>query len=120
MSQSERVFGKFKTSKGSDGDGIANNFLKIGLPVIAESLCDMFNLSIATGVFPDSWKIARVGPIFKSRQSNDCSNTPFQQNGACWVIRIDLSHALYCFYCAGIFSRPWKLFLERFMTILLN
>ena len=64
MSQSERVFGKFKTSKGFGADGIA----------IAESLCDMFNLSIATGVFPDSWKIARVVPIFESVQSNDRSN----------------------------------------------
>ena len=34
MSQLERVFGKFKTSKGSGADGIANYFLKIGLPVI--------------------------------------------------------------------------------------
>ena len=67
-------FGKFKTSKGSGADGIANYFLKIGLSVIAESLCDTFNLSIATGVFPDSWKIARVAPIFKSGQSNDRSN----------------------------------------------
>ena len=54
VSQLERVFGKFKTSKGSGADGIANQFLKIGLPVIAESLGDIFNLSIATGVFPDS------------------------------------------------------------------
>ena len=74
MSQLERVFGKFKTSKGSGADGIANHFLKIGLSVITESLCDMFNLSIATGVFPDSWKIARVAPIFNSDQSNDRSN----------------------------------------------
>ena len=70
----ERILGEFKTSKGSGADGIANHFLKIGLPVIAESLCDMFNLSIATGVFPDRWKIARVAPIFKRGQSNDRSN----------------------------------------------
>ena len=38
VSQLERVFGKFKTSKGSGADGIANYFLKIGLSVIAESL----------------------------------------------------------------------------------
>ena len=57
MSQLERVFGEFKTSKGSGADGIANYFLKIGLPVIAESLCDMFNLSIETGVFPDTGKL---------------------------------------------------------------
>ena len=72
--QIERVFGKFDTSKGSGPDGLANFFLKIGLPVIAESLCDIFNLSLATGVFPDSWKIARVAPVFKSGQQDDSSN----------------------------------------------
>ena len=35
---------------------------------------DIVQFSIATGVFPDSWKIASVGPVFKCGQSNDCSN----------------------------------------------
>ena len=52
--QIERVLGKFDTSKGSGPDGLANFFIKIGLPVIAESLCDILNLSLATGAFPDS------------------------------------------------------------------
>ena len=69
-----KVFGKLKTSKGSGTDGIASCFLKIALPVISESLCEIFNLSIATGCFPDSWKIARVAPIFKSGQPDDRSN----------------------------------------------
>ena len=60
MSQLERVFGKFKTSKGSGAEGIANYYLKISLPVIAESFCEIFDLSVATGAFPDSWKIARM------------------------------------------------------------
>ena len=70
----EKVFGKFKKSLGFGTDGIANHFLKIALPVIGESLCNIFNLSIATGVFPDCWKIARVAPISKSGQSDDQSN----------------------------------------------
>ena len=36
--------------------------------------CNIFNLSIVTGIFPDRWKIARVAPIFKSGQSDDRSN----------------------------------------------
>ena len=68
------VFGKFKTSMVFGTDCIANHFLKIGLPVISDSLCDIFDLSIATGVFPDSWKIAMVAPIFKSGQTDDQSN----------------------------------------------
>ena len=74
VSQVRKVFGKMKTSKGCGNDGIASCFLKIALPVISESLCEMFNLSIATGCFRDSWKIARVAPIFKSREPDDRSN----------------------------------------------
>ena len=70
----EKVFGKFKNSLGFSTDGIANHFLKLAHPVIGKSLCDIFNLSIATGVFPDCWKIARVASIFKSGQSVDRSN----------------------------------------------
>ena len=54
ITQVEKVFGKFKKSLGFGTDGIANHFLKIALPVIGESLCNIFNLSVATGVFPDS------------------------------------------------------------------
>ena len=68
------VLGKFKTSMCFGTDCIANHFLKIGLPVLSDSFCDIFNLSIATGVFPDSWKIARVSPIFKNGQTDDQSN----------------------------------------------
>ena len=74
MCQLQKIFNTFKKSKGSGADGIANYFLKTGLPAVIESLCDIFNLSIATGIFPDSWKIARVAPIFKSGQTNDRSN----------------------------------------------
>ena len=70
----ERVLGKFDTSKGSGPDGLANFFIKIGLPVIAESLCNIFNLFLATSVFPDSWKIACVAPVFKSGEQVDSSN----------------------------------------------
>ena len=46
--QVEKVFRKFKKSLSFGTDGIANHFLKIVLPVIGESLCNIFNLSIAT------------------------------------------------------------------------
>ena len=74
MCQLEKFFGTFKTSKSAGADGIANHILKIGLPIISESLCDIFSLSIATGVFPNNWKIARVAPIFLTGQTDDRSN----------------------------------------------
>ena len=70
----EKVFGKLKNSLGFGTDGIANHFLKIALPVIGESLCNIFNLFIATGVFPECSRIARVAPMFRTGQSDDRSN----------------------------------------------
>ena len=61
----EKVLGMFTTSAGFGADGIASQFAKIAFPVIAESLCDICNLSLATGRFPDSWKIARLSSSLK-------------------------------------------------------
>ena len=63
-----------KTSHGSGCDGIASFFIKIALPLISGSLCDLFNLSLFSGKFPTDWKIARVAPIYKSGARDDCSN----------------------------------------------
>ena len=57
-----------------DTDCIANYFLNIGLPDVSYFLCNIFNLSIATGAFPDSWKIARFAPIFKNGSTDDQAN----------------------------------------------
>ena len=35
---------------------------------------DIFNLSLSSGIFPDSWKVARVAPIFKKGPSDERSN----------------------------------------------
>lgn len=62
----EKALGNFKTSAGFGADGLASQFVKIGLTEIAESLCNIFNLSITTGRFPDSWKIAHVPRFLKA------------------------------------------------------
>ena len=48
---------KMKTSLGSGSDGIASYFLNIALHIIKGSLCDLFNLSLFSGKFPDCWKL---------------------------------------------------------------
>ena len=63
-----------KKSLGFGSDGIASNFLKITFSVICNSICDIFNFSIFSGSFPDSWKIARVAPTFKGGKPDDRSN----------------------------------------------
>ena len=35
---------------------------------------DIFNLSLHQGIFPDDWKHARISRIFKSGDTEDCSN----------------------------------------------
>ena len=54
--------------------GIANYFLKVAFPVISDTLCDILKLSLSSGVFPHSWKAARVAPIFKEGPSDERSN----------------------------------------------
>ena len=65
---------KMKTSHGSGCDGIAIFFIKTAFPLISGSLCDLFNFSLFSGKFPTDWKTARVAPIYKSGETDDCSN----------------------------------------------
>ena len=44
------------------------------MPILASSLIQLFNLSISIGQFPDSWKVARVAPIYKDGPTDDRSN----------------------------------------------
>ena len=68
------IMTKFKKSYGFGVDGISSFFLKIAMPVIAPVLCDIFNWSLASGTFPQNWKIARVSPIYKDGNIEDRSN----------------------------------------------
>ena len=61
-----KAMGKFKTSQGHGLDQISSFFLKAGIPVRAEPLAELFNLSLSTGVFTDMWKMARIAPIHKA------------------------------------------------------
>ena len=46
------IMNKFKTSQSCGIDGISSSFLKITMPVLAPSLCSIFNTSISQGCFP--------------------------------------------------------------------
>ena len=65
---------KMKTSHGSAHDGIASFYLKISLPVVGGSMCDLFNKLFLTGKFPNEWKLERTTPIFKSGARDGRSN----------------------------------------------
>ena len=44
------------------------------LILISAPLCDLFNKSLMSGIFPDEWKCARVTPLFKQGESFDLNN----------------------------------------------
>ena len=69
-----KAINKFKTAQGSGLDRISSFFLKAGMPILAQPLSQLFNLSLSLGLFPDCWKIARVAPIFKDGPADESSN----------------------------------------------
>ena len=63
-----------KTSKSFGKDSISCYLLKPALPFIENSLACLYNTSIETSQFPDSWKLAKVTPIFKEGDKTEKSN----------------------------------------------
>ena len=63
---------KPKKSKGHDELGMC--LIKKLIPYIVVPLKHIFNLSLLNGVFPDSMKIARVIPLFKTGNTKEFSN----------------------------------------------
>jgi hypothetical protein len=55
-------------------DAISAKLLKCATSVISDSLCNLFNCSIATGVFPDNWKIAKVKQLHKGDAKDILNN----------------------------------------------
>ena len=63
-----------KASKATGLDKIPAKILKLSSNIIAPSLTFIFNLSLTTGIYIDEWKYARVSPIFKSGDRQQCEN----------------------------------------------
>ena len=74
LKQLIETMGKFKTSQGFGLDYISSFFLKAGMPVLAGSLSQLFNMSMSLGIFPGDWKTARVAPIYKDGSEVENSN----------------------------------------------
>ena len=61
-------------NKSPGHDEFTAKFLKINHDIIAPILCDIFNLSINKGEYPDILKIAKVLPIFKNGSKTSVNN----------------------------------------------
>lgn len=57
--------------RSSTAEGILDPFLlMLSIPVIAEQLTHIFNLSISSGIFTQAWEMAPVTPLHKGCDKN--------------------------------------------------
>lgn len=71
LQQTLKAMSKLKNSKSFGLGRISSHFLKIGMTVLASSLSQILNLSMPQGLFPGSWKMARVENVYKIGSTND-------------------------------------------------
>ena len=57
-------------------DNISAKIMRECADLISVSLCDLFDKSLLSGIFPDDWKRARVTPLFKKGEASDLNNYP--------------------------------------------
>ena len=61
-----KLLEKLINSKATGIHGIQNRALKASAEIIAPSLTDNLNFSVASKVFPDDLKIGKIAPVHKS------------------------------------------------------
>ncbi len=70
----QSILTNLPVGKASGPDGVSNRILKELKSEISAPLTDLFNQSITSGHFPNSWKEANVCPIFKAGDPSLTSN----------------------------------------------
>ena len=62
------------TSKASGPDFVSPRLLKEGKWSLARQLATLFNNSLHSSIFPSSWKLANIIPVFKKGDKSETSN----------------------------------------------
>ena len=70
----EKQLKLIKRKKATGVDNLPPGFLKDAATVISQPLCHIINLSLSSGKVPNEWKIAKVTPLFKSGNVEECNN----------------------------------------------
>ena len=65
---------KLSSNKSTGLDNLSCRLLRDAAPVISQSLCNLFNYSLDSGIFPTDWKVAKVFPLHKGNDKNDPNN----------------------------------------------
>ena len=68
------ILSKLNISKSPGPDGISSRLLKLASPAVANTLAEIFNISIESGTFPEDLKKANVVPIYKKGAKDDFRN----------------------------------------------
>ncbi len=68
------IIGKLKPKKSTGSDNISSWLIKKLHNVISEPLAMIINISLGEGIFPDKLKIAKIIPIYKSKEKNQFNN----------------------------------------------
>ena len=65
---------KIPSNKATGLDGISIRILKEALPAISTSMAHVYNTSINQGIFPTTFKAAKVTPLHKNDSTNERGN----------------------------------------------
>ena len=68
------LLNKLSKSKATGLDNISAKLSRECTDLILITLCNIFNNSLSSGLFPDDWKCARVTPLFKQGERTDVNN----------------------------------------------
>ena len=63
-----------KSGKAPGPDGVPTNLVKDAATFIAKPLAMIFSASLAKGIVPNVWKLAKITPIFKTGARNEKNN----------------------------------------------
>ena len=70
----QKAIDKLENKSSSGHDGISNKLLKLLKMELCKSLTLIINQMITTGIFPDSFKISKITPLFKKGDVSLLSN----------------------------------------------
>ncbi len=70
----QRAIRALDSSKSPGPDRIPVKILKDAISIVSEPLTLIYNASLEKGVFPQTWKLARVTPIFKAGNKTDVND----------------------------------------------
>ena len=70
----QKHINQLKSKKATGYDMIPPNLVKLGSNILSQSICNIINMSIENGLFPDALKCAQISPIYKKDSTLEITN----------------------------------------------